>query len=69
MGYEEREEMLGKSDHSLYKLVNLAAMRALEIAEGQPKLVDDKANVKPSTVALHEIARGKIEAKKNKGKE
>ncbi len=69
MGYEEREDMLGKSENSIYKLVNLAAMRALEIAEGQPKLVDDKANVKPSTVALHEIAGGKVEAKKIKGKE
>ncbi|MDO8661716.1 MAG: DNA-directed RNA polymerase subunit omega [Candidatus Omnitrophota bacterium] len=69
MGYTEREDMLGKSENSIYKLVNLAAMRALEIAEGQPKLVDDKANVKPSTVALHEIAGGKVEAKKIKHKE
>ena len=65
----ERDEMLNKSENSIYKLVNLAAMRALEIAEGQPKLVDDKADVKPSTVALHEIANGKIEAKKVKAKE
>lgn len=68
MGYMEREQMLDKSEKSIYKLVNLAAMRALEIAEGQPKLVDDKANVKPSTVALHEIAGGKVEAKKIKAK-
>ncbi|MCX5695897.1 MAG: DNA-directed RNA polymerase subunit omega [Candidatus Omnitrophica bacterium] len=69
MGYMEREKMLDKSEKSIYKLVNLAAKRALEIAEGQPKLVDDKANIKPSTVALHEISAGKIEAKKIKGKE
>lgn len=69
MGYMERDEMLDKSENSIYKLVNLAAKRALEIAEGKPKLVEDKATVKPSTVALHEISVGKIESKKIKGKE
>ena len=69
MGYMERDEMLDKSESSIYKLVNLAAKRALEIAEGQPKLVQDKTGAKPSTVALHEIADGKIEAKKIKAKE
>ena len=69
MGYVERDEMLGKAENSIYKLVNLAAKRALEIAEGQPKLTEDKANIKPSTVALHEIAGGKVEAKKIKQKE
>ncbi len=69
MGYMERDKMLDKSEKSIYKLVNLAAKRALEIAEGQPKLVADSAAVKPSTVALHEIANGKVEAKKIKPKE
>lgn len=69
MGYQGREKMLDKSMGSIYKLVILASKRALEIAEGQPKLVADDASVKPSTVALHEIAAGKIEAKKIKAKE
>ena len=69
MGYVEREKMLDKSVNSIYKLVNCAAMRALEIAEGQPKLTDDKASTKPSTIALHEIAQGKVECKKSKPKE
>jgi DNA-directed RNA polymerase omega subunit len=69
MEYLDREKLLEKSEKSIYKLVNLAAKRALEIAEGQPKLVDDKPVVKPSTVALHEIAKGKVEAKKVKPKE
>ncbi len=69
MGYVERERMLDKSENSIYKLVNLAAKRALEIAEGQPKLVAESAVVKPSTVALHEIANGKVQAKKLKAKE
>lgn len=69
MDYQGRERLLDKSMGSIYKLVILASKRALEIAEGQPKLVADEASVKPSTVALHEIAAGKIEAKKSKAKE
>ncbi|MCX5706605.1 MAG: DNA-directed RNA polymerase subunit omega [Candidatus Omnitrophica bacterium] len=65
----EREVLLDKSLGSIYKLVNLAARRALEIAEGQPKLVEANPSMKPSTVALLEIAAGKIEAKKTKTKE
>ena len=69
MDYQGREKLLDKSMGSIYKLVILASKRALEIAEGQPKLVADDASVKPSTVALHEIAAGKIEARKMKAKE
>ena len=69
MGYQGREKLLDKRMGSIYKLVILASKRALEIAEGQPKLVADDASIKPSTVALHEIAAGKIEAKKSKAKE
>ncbi len=69
MGYEGRERLLDKSCGSVYKLVNLAAKRALEIAEGQPKLVEDKIGTKPSTIALHEIAQGKISCVCKKAKE
>ncbi|MCX5669277.1 MAG: DNA-directed RNA polymerase subunit omega [Candidatus Omnitrophica bacterium] len=69
MDYQGREKLLDKSMGSIYKLVILASKRALEIAEGQPKLVADDASVKPSTVALHEIAAGRIEARKIKAKE
>lgn len=69
MDYQGREQLLDKSMGSIYKLVILASKRALEIAEGQPKLVADDASVKPSSVALHEIAAGKIEARKMKAKE
>ena len=69
MGYRGRENLLDKSLGSIYKLVILASKRALEIAEGQPKLVSDDNSVKPSTVALHEIAAGKVEAKKIKTKD
>jgi DNA-directed RNA polymerase omega subunit len=69
MDYQGREKLLDKSMGSIYKLVILASKRALEISEGQPKLVADDLSVKPSTVALHEIAAGKIEARKTKAKE
>ncbi|MEI6631366.1 MAG: DNA-directed RNA polymerase subunit omega [bacterium] len=58
------EKLLDKSEGSIYKLVNLASKRALEIAEGQPKMVEVDASVKPSTVALLEIADKKVQYKK-----
>lgn len=63
------EDLLDKSDYSIYKLVIVASKRALELAEGQPRLVDDNPSLKPSTIALHEIAEGKVRYKKAKTKE
>lgn len=60
MAYMELEGLLDKSKGSVYKLVILAAKRALQIAEGQPKLVAAGPAMKPSTVALHEIAENKV---------
>jgi DNA-directed RNA polymerase omega subunit len=58
------EKLVEKSDGSIYKLVVLASKRALELAEGQVKLVSEinSAN-KPSIIALHEISQGKIKVK------
>lgn len=61
-----REELLDKTDSSIYKLVILATKRALEIAEGAPKLADVGGDVKPTTVALREIMGGKVRFKKQK---
>ena len=69
MVYVELENLLDKSEGSIYKLVILASKRALEIAEGQPKLVEASASIKPSTVALYEIAKGRVRAKIIKPKE
>ncbi|MBM3246377.1 MAG: DNA-directed RNA polymerase subunit omega [Candidatus Omnitrophica bacterium] len=66
MGYVPLEKLLDRSGESIYKLVVLASRRALEIAEGQPKLVEANATVKPSTVALMEIASGKVKYQKAK---
>jgi DNA-directed RNA polymerase omega subunit len=60
------EKMLDKTNNSIYKLVIVASKRALEIAEGQPKMVVAEASIKPSTVALMEIAAGKLTYRKIK---
>ena len=66
MEYVPVEKLLDKAEKSVYKLVILASKRGIEIAEGQPKLVPANPNTKPSTVALYEIAQGKVYAKKAK---
>ncbi len=66
MTYVPLEKVLDKSEKSIYKLVILASKRALEIAEGQPKLIAADSATKPSTVALFEIAEGKLRYKKLK---
>lgn len=69
MPYVALEKLLDKSEKSIYKLVILASKRALEIAEGQPKLVDASSTMKPSTIALYEIAAGKVQYRKIKEKQ
>ena len=69
MTYVPLEKVLDKTNYSIYKLVILASRRALEIAEGQPKLVVADSSTKPSTIALMELAKGKVVYKKTKSKE
>lgn len=66
MPYVPLEKLLDKSGDSVYKLVIMASKRALEIAEGQPKLVNMDSSIKPSTIALYEIIEGKVQYKKSK---
>ena len=66
MPYVALEKLLDKSEKSVYKLVIIASKRALEIAEGQPKLVQASSATKPSTIAMYEIADGKVQYKKIK---
>ena len=60
MEYVPLEKLIEQSGGAVYKLVVMASRRALEIAEGQPKLVDARPTLKPSTVALFEIRDGKV---------
>lgn len=66
MVYVPLEKVLDKNDGSVYKLVIAASKRALELAEGSPRLVQADPATKPSTVALYEIAEGKVQYRKLK---
>ena len=58
MVYLPMDDMLKKSD-SIYKLVMLACVRAKELNEGAPPLIETKSQ-KWTTVALEEIKENKI---------
>ena len=60
MGYPPIEELLPKSGYSIYKLVRMAANRAMELADGKPKLIESPSSDKAPTVALEEIRAGKV---------
>ncbi len=63
MERREREKML-LATGSIYKLCNLAAMRALELNSGMKKLVDADPSEKITTIAIREISEGKVTLKK-----
>ena len=60
-----RDELLHKIG-SIYKLCNLAALRAMELNSGMKKLVDADPKEKVTTVAIREIAQDKVKMKKDK---
>jgi len=67
MEHLDVQSMVAKTENSIYKLVVLASKRALEISEGQPKLIQvTSANLKPSIIALAEISAGKIQVATDK---
>ncbi|WP_094607633.1 DNA-directed RNA polymerase subunit omega [Sporomusa silvacetica DSM 10669] len=64
MNYPILEDLLPKADCK-YTLVVLAAKRAREIIKGSEILVDHKS-LKPVSIALEEIAQGKITYERTK---
>lgn len=58
------EELLPKTGWSMYKLVSMASKRALELADGKKNFIGAPASAKVTTVALMEIAAGKVVEKK-----
>jgi DNA-directed RNA polymerase omega subunit len=60
MGYQPLEDLLPKSNYSIYKLIRMASMRALELADGQGKLIEIDSSTKTATIALEEILAGKV---------
>ena len=60
MAYQPLENLLPKSGGSVYKLIRLASKRASELADNKPNLIDAPMTQKLTTVALREIATGKV---------
>ncbi len=60
MGYPPLEDLLPKSNFSIYKLVRMASNRATELADGKPRLISHPSLDKAATVALEEIQAGKV---------
>ena len=60
MPYQPLEELLPKSNNSVYRLVRLASMRASELATTGVKLITVPADQKLATTALDEIRAGKV---------
>jgi len=57
-----RDKLLA-STQSVYKLCNIAALRAMELNAGMKKLVEADPKTKVTTIALQEIAEGKVKMK------
>lgn len=57
------ENLIDKTTGSMYKLVILAAKRALELSDGSPRFVETGPKEKPPLIALREIAAGKVAMK------
>ena len=62
-----RDELMKKIG-SIYKLCNLAAIRAMELNSGMKKLVDAEPDEKVTSIAIREIAEDKVKLKGAKGK-
>ena len=55
----DRDSLLNKTG-SIYKLVVMTALRAIELSDGAAKLVDGPQDIRPINIALKEILDGKI---------
>ena len=63
MAYQPLEDLLPKANNSVYRLVRLASVRAMELAGSAAKLVQAPAEQKLATTALDEILAGKVTEK------
>lgn len=60
MSYVPLEKLIDKSHGSMFKLCVFISRRALQLAEGAPKLIDAPVETKVTTLAMEEIAQGKV---------
>ncbi len=58
-----REDLINQVG-SIYKLCNLAAMRAMELNNGFEQLVEGDLKEKGTSIAIREISEGKVRIKK-----
>ncbi|MBU0683129.1 MAG: DNA-directed RNA polymerase subunit omega [Candidatus Omnitrophota bacterium] len=56
------DELMGQTG-SIYKICNLAALRAMELNSGAKKLVEAGPTEKFTTIAIREIKEGKVRLK------
>lgn len=63
MGHISTESLLAQAGGSIYTLMRLASVRALELADGRPVLVEKVLNEKTATTALREIAARRVVSK------
>lgn len=54
------DQMLVHSGGNMFRLIRMAMNRALELSEGKPVLITNATSEKPTTIALEEIAQGKV---------
>ena len=60
MSYIPLEKLIDKSYGSMFKLVTMVSRRALELAEGATRLIDSPQDIKVTTLAMEEVAQGKV---------
>lgn len=60
MAYVPLEKLSPKTDGSMFKLAILVARRALQLAEGAPRLINAPSDSKVTTVAMQEVAEGLV---------
>ena len=58
----QREDLLKNTGNSVYKLVVIAARRAIELNAGMPKLIEESPG-KAGSIALEEIKQAKVRLK------
>ena len=63
MAYTPVEDLLSKSDFSIYRLIRMASLRACEISATGARLIPFVENQKVATTALEEIRAGKVAEK------
>jgi len=68
MGYIALEKMIKGAKSSLYRIALTAASRANELAQGAKPLVKTSSK-KISTIALEEVAAGKVSYEEGKAKD